>query len=96
MPRGANGKILLPLTLREPIGSAGYKDKPMFDDKLTERSEFQCAGKAGSGIAWKGKVERHFISRAPVMMNIPKWAEDQGLDKITELTLAQAIGSKLT
>ena len=96
MPRGANGKLLLPLTLREPIGSAGYKDKPMFDDKLSERSEYQYAGEAGTGIAWKGKVERHFISRAPVMMNILKWAENQGLEKITEPMLAAAIGSKLT
>ena len=68
----------------------------MFDDKLSERSEYQYAGEVGTGIAWKGKVERHFISRAPVMMNILKWAEDQGLEKITEPMLAAAIGSKLT
>ena len=47
-------------------------------------------------LSGKGKVERHFISRAPVMMNILKWAEDHGLEKIAEPMLAQAIGSKLT
>jgi hypothetical protein len=88
--------LLLPLTLREHIGSLGYKDKPAFDDKLTEREEYRYSGKAGSGIGWEGKVERHLISRAPVMMHILKWAEEQGLEKITELSLAQAIGAKLS
>ena len=62
----------MPLTLREHIGSLGYKDKPSFDDKPTERDEYKYSGKAGSGIAWEGKVERHLISRAPVMMHILK------------------------
>jgi hypothetical protein len=96
MPRGPGGKLLLPLTLREHISSAGYKDKPMFDDKLTEKADYTYTGKAGTGIAWKGKVERHFISRAPVIMNILKWAEEQGLNKITEADFARAVGSKLT
>ena len=65
MPRDARGKLILPLLLREHIGSAGYKDKPMFDEKHTERDEYRYAGKSGTGLAWKGKVERHFISRAP-------------------------------
>ena len=47
-------------------------------------------------MAWEGKVERHFISRAPVVMNALKWAGDRGLETITESALAQAIGSKLT
>jgi hypothetical protein len=96
MPRNANGKLTVPLTLREHIGSLGYKDKPAFDEKLSERAEYQHSGKAGTGMTWKGKVERHLISRAPVMMNILKWAEEQGLEKITEHGLAQAIGMKLT
>ena len=96
MPRGPDGKLLLPLTLREHIGSAGYKDKLMFDEKLTEKADYTYTGKAGTGIAWKGKVERHFISRAPVMMNILKWAEEQGLNKISEAHFAQAVGPKLT
>ena len=67
----------------------------MFDEKLTERAEYQYSGKAGTGIAWKGKVERHLISRAPVMMNILKWVEEQGLNKITADGFAAAVGSKL-
>ena len=96
MPRDATGKLILPLTLREHVGSLGYKDKPAFDEKLSEREEYKYSGKAGTGITWKGKVERHFISRAPVMMHILKWAEEQGLEKITGFSLAQAVGAKLT
>ena len=80
MPRDATGKLVLPLTLREPIGSAGCKDKPMFDEKLAERDDHKYAGEAGTGIAWNGKVERHLISRAPVVMHILKWAGGQGLN----------------
>ena len=96
MPRDIKGKLILPLSFREHIGSAGYKDKPMFDEKLTERDDYKYSGKTGSGFAWKGRVERHFISRAPVMMKILKWAEEQGLNKVTEAHLAEAIGAKLT
>ena len=39
----------------EPLGSAAYKDKPMFDDKLTGRDEFRYNG-IKNGIAWKGNV----------------------------------------
>ncbi len=96
MPRGPDGKLLLPLTLREHIGSAGYNDEPMFDDELTDKADYTYTGKAGTGIAWKGNVERHFISRAPVMMNILKWAEDHGFARITEPMLAVAIWTELT
>ena len=47
-------------------------------------------------MAWKGKAERHFISRAPVLMNVLKWAEEQGLNKISESHFAAAVGPKLT
>jgi len=79
MPRDATGKLILPLTLREHVGSLGYKDKPAFDEKLSERDEYKPSGKAGTGITWKGKVECHFISRAPVMMYILKWAGGRAL-----------------
>ena len=92
----------LPLRLHQHIGSLGYKDKPAFDDRLTERNEYRYSGKTGTGIAWKSKVERHLISRAPVMIDILKWAEARGAqeegghDKITEDQIAQAVGAKLT
>ena len=50
-PRDSAGKLTLPLTLREHIGSVGYKDKPMSDEKLSERAGYQYSGKAGTGIA---------------------------------------------
>ena len=96
MPRDAAGKLVLPLPLREHLGSAGYKDKSMFEEKHTEREEYRYSGKTGTGVAWKAKVERHFISRAPVLRDILKWAEEQGLEKITEDQFARAVGAKLT
>ncbi len=76
------------------MGSLGYKDKPAFDDSLPERDEYRYSGKTGTGIAWEGKVERHIISRAPVMIDIFRCAEERGAqeegghDKITEDNIA--------
>ena len=50
-PRDVHGRLLLPLTLREHVGSLGYKDKPAFDEKLTERDGYQYSGKANIGVA---------------------------------------------
>ena len=68
--------MILPLVLTEPLGSVGYKDKPVFDEKLAEREEYRYGGKNG-GIAWKRKVENHFISRAPVMQGVLAWGEEE-------------------
>ena len=68
----------------------------MFDDKHTEREEYRYAGGTGTGLVWGGEVERHFISRAPVLKDILTWAEGQGLGTISEAQFAQAVGSKLT
>ncbi len=67
----------------------------MIDAKLTGRAGHKCAGNVVTSIAWKGKVGRHCMSRASVMMSILKWAEEQGLNKISEAHFAQAVGAKL-
>ena len=95
MPRDAGGELILPMTLRGHIGSARCKDNPMFDEKPSGRDEYTYSGKSGTGIAWTGKTWRHFISRAPVVMDILKWAEGQGLTTFTAESFAEAVGMKL-
>ena len=95
VPRDAEGKRRLPLTLTEPLGSIAYRDKAVFDEKLAEREEYRYSGKGG-GIAWKRKVENHFISRAPIMQEILSWAEEEELNPISRERFAAAVGDKLT
>ena len=54
--RGVPRRHAVPLTLIGSLGSVGYKDKPMLEDKLAT-SELQYDGVKG-GTAWKTKVER--------------------------------------
>ena len=93
--RGPDGRLLLPLRLAEPLGSVGYKEKPLFDEKLAEREEYRYNG-TKNGVAWKGKVERHFISRAPVLRTILIWAEEENLDEVTPESFAGAVGPRLS
>ena len=63
----------LPLALVGSLGSIGYKDRPMFEDKLAT-SEFQYDGVKG-GTAWKTKVERYMVYKAPVLKEFLEWSE---------------------
>ena len=94
VPRDARGRRTLPLHLPEPLGAAGYKEKALFDEKLTTQAEYRYDGNK-DGAAWKGKVERHFISRAPVLKNLLAWAEEEELETISVEKFRQAVGSKL-
>ncbi len=95
VPRGPDGRMITPLRLLEPLGSVGYKEKPLFDDKLAEREEYRYNG-TKNGVAWKGKVERHFISRAPVLKDVLAWAEEENLEEITTEKFKQVVGGRLT
>ena len=57
--RGVPRRHALPLTLTGSLVSVGYKDEPMFEDKLAT-SEFQYDGVKG-GTALKTKVERYMV-----------------------------------
>ena len=57
-----------PLALVGYFGSVVYKDKPMFEDKLAT-TEFQYDGVKG-GAAWKTKVERYMVNKAPVLKEL--------------------------
>ena len=52
-----------PVLLPGALGSVGYKDRPMFDDKLTTEAEFKFDG-VNHGSAWKTKVERYMVYKA--------------------------------
>ncbi len=64
----------LPLKLQGPLGAIGYKDKALFDDKLSSQDEYRFNGSKG-GWNWKGKMERYFISKAPVLRELLEWVE---------------------
>ncbi len=57
-----DGKHILPLTLREPLGAIKFKDRAIFDEKLAGQDDYRYGGVKG-GLALKGKVERHVISQ---------------------------------
>ena len=46
-------------------------------------------------MKWKGKVERYFISCAPVLMEILAWAERQDQTPIDVTKFKEAVGGKL-
>ncbi len=89
-------KEKLPLVLRDPLGAIGYEKRgALFDEKLASSEDYKFNGVKG-GLAWKGKVERHFIARAPILRRILKWAEDEELEVITPEKLLKAIGGRMT
>ena len=94
-PAVQRGPKSLPLALKGPLGAIGYKDRGVFDEKLALQDEYRFNGSKG-GLAWKGKTERYFIGRAPILKDILDWAEGCDLDVITVEKLQQAVGVHLT
>ena len=74
-----------PMKLTLPLGQLGNerRDKSIYDDKMMTQPEYRFDG-TKDGAKWKSKVERYFITKVPVAMEILKWAEAHNLDKITE------------
>jgi len=85
----------VPLDLRGPLLALGYKDKPLFDTKLTNQDDYRFNGVKG-GLAYKKKLENYFISQAPVLRNILKWAEQEDLYTIDHAKCVEAVGTALT
>ena len=79
----AGGRKNLPLRLSGPIGAIGYKDRPIFDEKMATSEDYKFNGIKG-GVAWKTRLERYFIARALVLHDILEFAE---LEDMTEVTL---------
>lgn len=74
-----------PMNLSLPLGQLANekRDKSIYDDKMVTQAEYRFDG-IKEGAKWKSKVERYFITKVPVAMEILKWAEAHNLEKINE------------
>ena len=66
----------------------------MFDDKLTTEAEFKFDG-VNNGSAWKTKVERYMVYKAPILKELLEWAEAQDNEVITEDQMIAACSRRL-
>ena len=57
--------------------------------------EYRFNGVKG-GLSWKGKTERHFIARCPILKGILEWAEQEELETISPQRFQEAVGGALT
>lgn len=48
------------------------------------------------GTAWKGKVERYFITKAPRLCEVLDWAEAEDDEEISEAKFVHAVAGHLT
>jgi hypothetical protein len=78
------------------LGSVGYKDRPIFDQKMTLQDEFKFNGKTENAFKWKTKVHGYFITCAPILLEIFRWAEKMDLTPIANETCSYAVSSRLT
>ena len=85
----------LPLKLMGTLGSIGYKDRPIFDHKMTLQDEYKFNG-VKDGFKWKKKIEQYFITCAPVLMEVFRWAERQDHRPIKAETFSYAVSIKMT
>ena len=85
----------LPLKLTATLGSIGYKDRPIFDHKMTLQDEFKSNG-VKDGFKWKGEIGKYFITCAPVLMELLRWAERQDHTPITAATFAHVVSLKMS
>ena len=88
-------KKSIPLDLPGPLGAIDRKDRSIFDEKLTLQPEYKYDGIRG-GIAWKGKLERYFISKAPILKELLEWAESEDMETVTVAMFKQAVGNRMT
>ena len=93
--RGAGGRKKLPLRLNGPLGAIGYKDRLIFDETMATHEEYKFNGVKG-GVAWKTKLERHFIARAPVLRDILEFAELEDMVEVTADRFRLAVGGFLS
>ena len=74
-----------PMKLSLPLGLLGSerRDKSIYDDKMMTQPEYRFDGTKG-GAAWKSKIERYFITKVSVALEILKWAEAHNLEIVSE------------
>ena len=73
------------MNLSLPLGQLGNerRDKSIYDDKMMTQAEYRFDG-TKDGAKWKSTIERFFITKVPVAMEILKWAEAHNLEAIGE------------
>ena len=59
----------LPLKLTATLGSIGYRDRPIFDQKMALQDDFKFNG-VKDGHKWKNKGHGYFMTCAPVLMGV--------------------------
>ena len=67
----------------------------MFDDKLTMDADFKFDS-VSYGSAWKTKIERYMVYKAPVLKELLEWAEAQDGEAIPEAKMVAACSRKLS
>ena len=58
-----------PLKMPGLLGAITFKDRSLFDDKVMLSAEYHWDGTKG-GANWKSRVERYFITKAPVLREL--------------------------
>ena len=66
----------------------------MFEDKLTTEAEFKFDG-VNNGSAWKTKVERYMVYKAPILKELLEWDEAQDGETISEAHMVAACSRRL-
>ena len=62
---------------------------------MAQSSDYKFNG-SKDGVAWKIKLERYFITRAPVLQNILELAELEDMNVISVDRFRQAVGHHLS
>ena len=86
-----------PIKITLPLGqlASERRDKSIYDEKMMTQAEYRYDG-GKNGASWKSKVERYFITKVPVALELLKWAEAHNLDTISEAKFVQAAHPNLT
>ena len=63
---------------------------------MMSQAEYRYDGTKGAGANWKSKVERYFITKVPVALELLKWAEAHNLELIPESKFVGAAAPYLT
>ena len=77
-----------------PLGAIVFKVRLMFDDKLMLNNEYRCNGVKG-GTAWKSRLERYIVARAPALRELLEWAESLDNTPISVAMVIEATSGRL-
>ena len=86
-----------PLRITLPLGQLANerRDRSIYDEKMMSQAEYRFDG-SKNGAGWKSKIERYFIIKVPVALELLKWAEAHNLEAITEAKFIGAAHPNIT